>query len=399
VRRSITLIVVALTFGGCGGCVGCSARTSDATAVTSHAATLHGNVACAAGQSCSWHWEYRPVGGDDWTRSPDSTELGPVKAGARKRRVDVAHVVSGLAAGTRYEFRICPTGDGESDCVDARGSPGGDATTRFSTASFFAGFETGKLLEWSKTLFRPSCQGTGDLPGGEVVPNPSGAGRVARFSVTREQNAACDTHAKLYEIWDANGTGREPYRQDDGHLSPKMPAGNDMSGTYRASFLVPTGARDSSGGHTVIWDWKEWFPDENGGQVVNWGITISSADEWRTVKDPDGSPAWRGPSDSRPLMHVGGCGEANWEFKLKEVPQGRWFTIKAILRQGRSIDWYVDGTFWRRVSNARCPVGAAPNPGLTHSRTLSPPQFIWSVGFYGGIGLDYVDNASFTPAH
>jgi hypothetical protein len=28
-----------------------------------------------------------------------------------------------------------------------------------------------------------------------------------------------------------------------------------------------------------------------------------------------------------------------------------------------------------------------------------PPQFIWSVGFCGGIGSDYVDDASFTPAH
>jgi hypothetical protein len=28
-----------------------------------------------------------------------------------------------------------------------------------------------------------------------------------------------------------------------------------------------------------------------------------------------------------------------------------------------------------------------------------PPRFIRSVGLYGGIGSDYVDDASFTPAH
>jgi hypothetical protein len=389
---------IVLAFGGCGGCTGCSARTTDATAITNRTATLRGAVSCPAGKSCSWHWEYRRVGADEWRRSPKSGELGPVEGTGDTRRVEVSRAVSELAPGTAYEYHLCPAGDAESDCVDARGSPGGEVSTRFTTADFFTDFERNGLLDWSKTGFRPNCDGTGDTPGGDVVPNPAGRGHAARFVVTPQQNRACDTHAKLYEIWDATGTPHEPYRQDDGRLSPRMPEGDDMSGTYQASYFVPKGPRDSSGGHTVIWDWKEWFPDDRGGQVVNWGITISAADEWKTVKNPDGSPAWAGPSDSRPLMHVGGCGEEHWNFMLMEVPQGRWFTITARLRQGKSIDWYVDGTFWRRVANARCPVGAAPNPSLTHDAALKPPQFIWSVGFYGGIGSDYVDDASFTPA-
>lgn len=289
-----------------------------------------------------------------------------------------AHTRSGLVT-VRRAFNLSARAD----------SPSGGA------GSWTSNFDSGTLDAWSVWSFGSGTGTIENVPSGtDGVPAHSGS-RMVKFEVTPEQEASGHVNAKLYKIWTRSGAPR--FHEDGtGAEAPTIPSSNDMSGTYSAWFYFPSTYRRSATvpNWTTIWQWKQWFGDNR--QIVNWGICVSAASQWGGLKRPDGSPQWNGPYDQRPVMSIQGGSFDHWDYEVRAVPLGRWFRISAVVHQGQSIDWYIDGNPWRTIYNSRFPVGASPIP---QDGEDAPPQAsIFSVGHYDGIGTDYVDGVSFTPA-
>src|SRR4051794_13290938 len=289
----------------------------------------------------------QPVGADEQAPWSVRWDTSDVSQGDHRIRV-VAYDGQGRALSQKVIVNVIPA----DPPVTGTGQPGWTST-----------FESGTLDEWSVRDFGVDNTATIEnvASGADGVPAHSGS-RMAKFQVTATQSASGHYHAKLYKIWTRPDGPLSTFHEDaTGDLAPQMPATDDVSGTYSAWYYFPSDYTRDPAVHdwTNIFHFKQWFSDK---QVVGWGVYVSAASQWGGLRTPDGSPQWDGPSDQRPVMGVVAGGFGNWDYELRSVPVGRWFELKAVVHQGQSIEWYLDGQPWRTVYQSRFPVGAVPDP-------------------------------------
>ena len=191
---------------------------------------------------------------------------------------------------------------------------------------------------------------------------PSGGSRVGHFEVTPADAQATPPryHAKLYKPFYAPGySDRERHQH-----ATRSPA--DVSGTYRAWYFLPLSYRIPGTGWRNIMQFKErhWDGRQSGYQSVpTWWLVLSDGDGRGTPYA--GVNYWNGGN-------AGGAGEA------VVFPRGRWVEVKAVIRQGESIEWWVDGRRIATGANSTWTVG--PSHG---ERSLA---WNFGVGNYAGAG-------------
>ncbi len=276
-----------------------------------------------------------------------------------------------------------------------KGLVGGEPAPQWS-----ASFEREGLGEWS--WWRRPELGTGEIALARVeregIPARDGD-RVVRFSVSPAQRAEGRRHAKLYREWAVRP--RQIGRRDDaGRALERLPGeGKDASGTYRASFFIPRGVR---------WDPRRWsnimqfkLVWSEGGALASepqWWVDLMGAEAWADPpRRPDGSPSR--PGD--PVLAISNWterradgGRITWQPRLIAPPVGRWFEISARVEQGRGVAWALDGETWYEGDGGDWPAGLVATP--THARD-DFSGWIFGIGLYGGPGVLYADDASFTP--
>jgi hypothetical protein len=258
-----------------------------------------------------------------------------------------------------------------------------DSAAPTTTPTWASGFETGSFSEWN---FRDD--GPGGLwpdsppihivdPTTEGVPYRQGT-KVGRFEVSPTDRARGRLHAKLYK-----------------HFGPPMPT--NVSGSYRASFYLPwdyslpTYDIGDGTGAVTLFQWKEWA---NGGanQDPLWWLEIRPR-KWMDER-PD--KTWVGlppPNATDPVVFINHWQADNNRRHLQALaaPKGRWFDVRAELRQPDRIDFYVDGKL----------LGTALDSEYSVSPFHGDPNgfFIFGLGNYGTTGgVIYADDVSFAPA-
>ncbi len=118
----------------------CAAHTTGTTGVTATSADLHATARCAAGESCTWYWQYWPAA---VLRSSSRTShvFGPAGP-TRRGSVPLTWHVDGLDPSTTYRWVFCGSNDGGAAyaCTGPRGrfsAPSADPPSdyqRFRTA-------------------------------------------------------------------------------------------------------------------------------------------------------------------------------------------------------------------------------------------------------------------------
>ncbi len=252
--------------------------------------------------------------------------------------------------------------------------PGAPATWR-------ASHEVGDFSEWT-------WWGDGD-PGytGLAVVDPSNEGipafrgRAARFQLTADDIAAGRIHSKVYGDFHEGGGDRTNWST------------SNVSGTYQASYYVPDNysVTDDAGDNkwVNIFQFKDqyWETTPGGAETSDptWWIELGRASDY-------GVSASRVDAPVAIVKHW-----QDWEMHPEkgyhpgtpvEVPRGRWFEIRAEVRQGDRIDFYVDGKLLNTGFASDYPVGNF------HSGSFN---WIFGVGHYStNPGYLYSDESSYT---
>lgn len=246
--------------------------------------------------------------------------------------------------------------DGDDDDSSAGASSCAPQRTQQSSTAlrFRSSFESGDFDEWGgyNRRFQPEQYPPGAKvldPDDDGVPRREGC-RVARFHVTLDDARVRRTHAKLLWSW----------KRGRGEFATRPP--RDVSGVYSAWYYVPRNYKLRARGWVNIFQWKESYYEANG-----------DGREWRS------DPTWwitleRGRRSSRMIAALN-----NWGGGITAVepfPTGRWVQIRAVLRQRRSIEVFVDG---RRLGTAR--QGTYPVSPQYGGRSLG---WTFGVGNYSG---------------
>jgi hypothetical protein len=262
-------------------------------------------------------------------------------------------------------------------CADSQSSVAG---------SWASDFSTGDFSPWSWW-----GQGQSSIWGDISVVNPSSVGipacdpsnpHVASMTVTPDGPADGQVNAKLYKIFSTtNSSGVQQ--------SP-----SNVSGTYSASYYIPSSYQVPNGDWSNIFQFKEQYPaDVQGGdqsdplwwvQLVNggWAQTYSSA-KWLTPKPT---------SPNQPVAVLNYWGN-NWtrQVVFYTVPLNQWFQISANVDQDNSIQFSIDGQ---------------PFDTALQSQYHTGPFHPDSEGWYFGAGnystapgnTLYLGGASYVPA-
>lgn len=287
---------------------------------------------------------------------------------------------AGTGPATSQASRV--TRDALGKKVDSRPAPAPDATPAASTvgsSAWSAGFEGPAFSEWSwwkrddgGTFLPTSAQSEG-------IPALQGQD-VARFEVTPAQQAAGQIHSKLLKNW-AIASPETSWTDDAGRRLETLP-GNSPAGVYRASFYLPENYSKSPERWTNMFQFKESYHDSSGTwhQDPQWWLNISRAGSW--------SDAPSVPRPDWPVVHVNHWNQdySAYRPKLRALPLGRWFEIRAELYPGDRIDWYIDEQFFDRSSASQYPVGISKE---------HPLGWVFGVGHYDGIGKLWADRVSF----
>ncbi|ADB51526.1 hypothetical protein [Conexibacter woesei] len=169
----------------------------------------------------------------------------------------------------------------------------------------------------------------------------TGFERVGRFQVADPARL----HAKVYKTWSPNG------------VSPA-----DVSGSYRASYYVPSSyGIPPSAGATNIFQWKE---NVGGSSDPTWWVNMGGA-RWALSV---GGARWIGPrpsgSDDRPVLFLN-YWDNRWtrQVVFMQVPRDQWFEIRADVHEGVRIDFSVDGTAFDTALDSEYPVGTFARGG------------------------------------
>ena len=251
-----------------------------------------------------------------------------------------------------------------SDAVEPDGLRSGRLvwSAHFDRAGSACDFSAAGWDPYEGDSVSPPCPaGVGIVDAGRAgLPPLAGVEKVARF-VVRPRDAAADPpryHAKLFRPFYARGRSN---RDTDQH-STRSP--RDVSGSYRAWFFLPRSFRIPRGGWRNIMQFKErfWNGRESGYRSEpTWWLELSGRDSGVVA----GVRYWNG----------GSAGTAGRE---RMFPRGRWVEVRADIRQGDRIEWFLDGRPLATGRHSTWPV--SPTRGR---RSLA---WNFGVGNYAGMG-------------
>jgi hypothetical protein len=223
-------------------------------------------------------------------------------------------------------------------------------------------------------------------PGAYGVPARSGGtnDRVLRASVNEAQRDSGAYAAYLYKVW-AVAAPETSWENEFTHQPYERMSRGQEAGSYRAWYYLPESTRqtlqhnnDDTHGWVNIFQFKHSSPDMSGtghwNQLPEWWVNICNNDPNHIVLgvSHEGNPAYgyrNGPRSSN----------------LPTVPFGRWFEIRADVRPGNRIDFYLDGQLFESGSQTNTSVGL--NAGDS--------SWIYSAGWYLNTGTAYIDDLSF----
>ncbi len=217
-------------------------------------------------------------------------------------------------------------------------------------------------------------------PGTWGVP-PLDGRRVARFEITPGDVAAGRFHAKLYEV-SAVGSGR----------SERPPA--DVSGTYSAWYYLPANYRVPGSSWVNVFQFKEKYraPDGEERSDPLWWVQLGRLAWARRQAAALRVAPPAGIRPDRPVAFLNRW-RNRWTAprRFLTLPLGRWFELKAVVRQRRSITFSLDGRVLDVAHASEYPVSPF------HGRDSR--EWIWGVGNYstGANGPLYVDAATISP--
>jgi hypothetical protein len=208
--------------------------------------------------------------------------------------------------------------------------------------------------------------------------------RVFRATVNVAQRDAGAFAAYLYKVW-ALSSPETSWENEFTHQPYERMTRGQEGGTYSAWYYLPESTHttlqsnnDATHGWINIFQFKHSNPDMRGpghwDQTPQWWVNIANNDPNHIVLavSHEGAPAFgyrNGPNSSN----------------LPTVPFGRWFEIRAEVRPGNRIDFYLDGQRFETGYQSDSPVGL--NSGDS--------SWIYSVGWYLNTGTAYIDDASF----
>ena len=251
-------------------------------------------------------------------------------------------------------------------------------------AAWAAGFEAGSFGEWS-------WWGQGDPTyAGLSVVDARSAGipacegqKVARFAITRRDIAKGNINSKLYKGFSLPGSGRT-----------WAPA--DVSGSYVAWFYLPRSFRQTSAPGVNLFQFKTELYSRGGESEPSWELDIQSA-RWLNQR-PHHTWVGRAPADPGAPVAVTNYGNeidgwANDNGRRMTgiaLPRGRWFEVRAVVVEGRRIDWYVAGRHLVTNYQRQFPVGPIHGGDAEN--------WTFGIGNYSvNVGVIYADAASYTP--
>lgn len=231
-----------------------------------------------------------------------------------------------------------------------------------------ASFENGSFSEWTWWKRDDGCSSSVVDADSAGVPRLSGE-RVAHFKNTADCLDRGTPHSKLLKEW-ALSSPETGWHDDAGRGLERLP--NDSpSGTYRASYFLPSGYTYAGRGWTNIMQFKATNPAT--GQLPQWWVNISPARDW-------------GRGDKEPMLNVENWGNGTYGGAVRAAPRGRWFEIKAEVYNRDRIEFSLDGEPWQTVRHETHPIGTGPNT----------QGWIFGVGHYLGVGELWVDRTSYT---
>lgn len=267
----------------------------------------------------------------------------------------------------------------------------GPRASRQHQAIWKADAESGDLSEFNWWGGGPADGSDPDDPTWGWVSSDAGppARQSRAYSFT---SSAARQHAKLYQGFKhkAGAVALDPIPAggDPGTQIPQ-----DVSAVYSGWFLIPTGTYID--GWVNIFQWKEKFADTHSDPV--WWVNLVPApfgDLWQNpwqaecAAAEEGSPAvylnnWGGAT--------GGDRSGDPPYGVMPVPTGSWFEIRAVLRQGVSIDFSVNGVHFDTALEADHKVGPA--------ELGTSLEWIFGAGCYVAEtqGPIYADDFSVTP--
>lgn len=211
------------------------------------------------------------------------------------------------------------------------------------------------------------------------IPTLSGSD-VARFETTPDDIAAGRNHAKVYKAFGTRlGT-------------PDSSSPSNVSGTYSAWYYLPQTYKVPTDTWVNIFQFKEKYRTAAGNTSdPSWWIQLKDMPWAQSQASVYGTPVPQGSRPDQPVAFVNRW-DNDWKTKRNFValPLGRWFEIKAVVRQGHSIDFFIDGKLLQTVSSTEYPVG--PQKGSASM------EWIWGMGNYstGPNGPLYVDQAAYS---
>jgi hypothetical protein len=237
--------------------------------------------------------------------------------------------------------------------------------------AFDSSFESGTWEEWKGygAKSQPEMYPPAEIvdPLDEGIPRIQGR-RAARLEVRPEDARADRTHAKLIRSWSADR----------------------VSGSYRAWYYVPSGYTLRGRAWVNIFQFKEPYSCDGYCSDPSWWMVLVGAKRGDGIRR--GAPVAeieRWESDGRRRRVE----------RRRPFPTGRWVEVRADVRQGERIDYYIDGRRFDTALQEEYPVG--PMHG---SRSL---EWAFGVGSYTGTSGDparyaangplYVDAVSFRP--
>lgn len=235
--------------------------------------------------------------------------------------------------------------------------------------SWTSSFEDGTFSEWTWWKRNDGCSFSVASIAATGIPQHTGT-KAAHFETTPGCLDAGRPHSKLFKEW-ALAHPQTSWRDDAGRSLQRLPNGSP-SGSYRASYLLPSNYTHRDRGWTNIMQFKATNPDT--GQLPQWWVNVSPARDWNM-------------GGMEPMLNVENWGNGTYGGSIRPAPRGRWFEIRAEVYNRDRIDFYLDGEYWQTVRNETHRIGTA----------AGTQGWIFGVGHYLGVGKLWIDRASFTP--
>ena len=202
---------------------------------------------------------------------------------------------------------------------------------------------------------------------------------VAQMTVTPSGATNGQVNAKLYKGFgstDSQGVQHSP---------------TDVTGTYSASYYIPSSFHLSGSDWSNIFQFKEQYALPGGSSQSDplWWIQLNSA-SWA---ESMGNSRWTGAQPTSPTQPVAVLNRwnNNWQRQvvLDTVPLNQWFTITAVVHQNNNIAFSINGQPFDTAQASEYPV----SPFHANSQ-----EWIFGVGNYATApNTLYVGSAGYTP--